>query len=124
MAATFAFRFASGPGVGPSFAAGGFFEALLDCTAGTTDYAAGGYVFGLTQLQVLAPGAIQLLSADVVNHWGTDGGTAAFVARFDKTNNKIQAFGSNGAAPAGLVEAANATANMNGLICTLRLRWR
>lgn len=36
-------------------------------------------------------------------------GTTAWVVKYDHTNSKLQAFGSNGAAPAALAEAASNT---------------
>ncbi len=123
MAATFSFR-AGGEGFHPEKVPGAYFDAIIIVTAGTTDYTAGGYAFGITQLKTLYSGASLLESVDVVNHWGTDGGTAALLARWDNTNQKVQAFGTNGAAPGGLLEIANNNAVMNGLFCALRVRFR
>lgn len=128
MAATFAFR-AAGEGFNAQKVPGNYYDALVEITAGTTDYAAGGYAFGLTQLQTLTGGAALLIeSVEVADHWRTaaGGGTTSFLAVWDAVNGKVQAYGMAAAAgvSTGFTEVANSTANMNGLRCTLRVRYR
>ena len=126
MAATYAVR-ASGVGsVHPEKVPGSFFDALIEITAGTTDYAAGGYAFGVTQLQAIFGGSYSAIeSVEVVNHWNTAAGTSAYMAWYDKVNQKVQAFGMNAAAGAGnaLTEVPNGNAGMNAHVCTLRVRF-
>jgi hypothetical protein len=127
MAATFTQR-AAGEGFNPSKVPGAYFDTLVEVTAGTTDYVAGGYGFGVSQLQTLTGGAGSLIeSVEVADHWRTaaGGGTSAFLAVWDAVNGKVQAYGMNAAAGVSnaLTEVANSTANMNGLRCTLRVRW-
>jgi hypothetical protein len=127
MAATFAPR----PSLVPSqqhtnVVPGAFFEDIIEVTAGTADYLAGGYLFGNSQLQTMYGGAYStLVSVDVVDNWRTaaGGGTACFVAVYDRVNQKIQAYTSNGASPAALLEIPNATATLNGLVCSIRIRF-
>lgn len=126
MAATFSMR-AAGEGVNPWKVPGAYFDGLVEVTAGTADYAAGGYLFGPTQLNTLTGGAFSLLeSVEVADHWRTaaGGGTTTFLAVWDAVNNKVQAYGMAAAAgvSTGLTEVGNGTANMNGLRCTLRVR--
>lgn len=107
---------------------GAFFEDIVEVTAGTADYAAGGYAFGNTQLQTMYGGAYStLVSVEVADHWRTaaGGGTTSFLAVWDAVNNKVQAYGMAAAAgvSTGLTEVANATANMNGLRCSLKIRF-
>lgn len=107
---------------------GSYFEDIIEVTAGTTDYTAGGYLFGNSQLQTMYGGAYStLVSVDVVDHWRTaaGGGTSCFIAVWDAVNFKVQAYGMNAAAGVSnpLTEVANATANMNGLRCSLRIRF-
>lgn len=107
---------------------GVYFEDIVEITAGSTDYAAGGYLFGNAQLQTLYGGAYStLVSVDVVDHWRTaaGGGTSAFLAVYDSVNQKIQAYGMNAAAGVSnpLTEVANAAAAMNGLRCSIRIRF-
>jgi hypothetical protein len=129
MAATFAPR----PSLVPSqqhtnVVPGAFYEDIVEVTAGTADYAAGGYAFGNAQLQTMYGGAYStLVSVDVVDHWRTaaGGGTSSFVAVYDRVNQKVQAYGMNAAAGVSnaLTEIANANANLNGLVCSLRIRF-
>ena len=103
-------------------------EDIVEITAGTGDYLAGGYLFGNAQLQTMYGGAYStLVSVDVVDHWRTaaGGGTSAFVAVWDNVNKKVQAYGMNAAAGAGnaLTEIPNATAGLNGLVCSIRIRF-
>ena len=129
MAATFAPR----PSLVPSqihtnVVPGAFFEDIIEVTAGTGDYLAGGYAFGTAQLQSMYGGAYStLVSVDVVDNWRTaaGGGTSSFVAVYDRVNQKIQAYGMNAAAGAGnpLTEIPNATAGLNGLVCSIRIRF-
>src|SRR5277367_1774583 len=127
MAATFAPR----PSLVPSqlhtnVVPGGYFEDIVEITAGTGDYLAGGYLFGNTQLQAMYGGAYStLLSVDVVDSWRTaaGGGVVAYLAVYDRINQKIQAYTSNGAAPAAFAELPNANAGINGLVCSIRIRF-
>ena len=128
MAATFALR-AGGEGFHSSKVPGAYFDDLVEITAGTTDYSAGGYLFTMAQLQTANGNAGMLIeSVEVADHWRTaaGGGTTAFLAVWDAVNSKVQAYGMAAAAgvSTGFTEVANATANMNGLRCTLRVRWR
>jgi hypothetical protein len=107
---------------------GSSFEDIIEVTAGTADYTAGGYAFGNAQLQTMYGGAYStILSVDVVDHWRTaaGGGTTCFIAVYDSVNGKVQAYGMAAAAgvSTGLTEVANATANLNGLRCSLRVRF-
>jgi hypothetical protein len=129
MAATFAPR----PSLVPSqqhtnVVPGSYFEDIIEVTAGTTDYTAGGYLFGNAQLQTMYGGAYStLVSVDVVDNWRTaaGGGTSTFIAVYDRVNQKIQAYGMNAAAGVSnaLTEVANGTANMNALVCSIRIRF-
>jgi hypothetical protein len=129
MAATFAPR----PSLVPSqlhtnIVPGAFLEDIVEITAGTGDYLAGGYLFGNVQLQSMYGGAYStLVSVDVVDGWRTaaGGGTSSFVAVYDRVNQKIQAYGMNAAAGVSnpLTEIANAAAALNGLVCSIRIRF-
>lgn len=128
MAATLAFR-AGGEGFNAPKVPGSYLDALVEVTAGAGDYLAGGYAVGVTQLQTLTGGAGSLIeSVEVADHWRTaaGGGTTAFLAVWDAVNGKVQAYGMAAAAgvSTGLTEIANANANLNGLRCTLRVRYR
>lgn len=99
---------------------------IVEVTAGSGDYLAGGYLFGNAQLQLMYGGAYSTLwQVDVVDNWRTaaGGGTSSFVAVWDNVNKKVQAYGMNAAAGAGnaLTEIPNATAGLNGLVCSLRI---
>lgn len=126
MAASFATR-APGEGFNAWKVPGAYFDAIVEVTAGTADYSAGGYAFGVTQLNTLTGGAFTLVeSVDVVDHWRTaaGGGTSAYLAVWDAVNGKVQAYGMNAAAGAGnaLTEVPNGQATLNGLRCSLRVR--
>lgn len=130
MAATFAPRASQSSSnvVHTNIVPGSWFEDIIEITAGTADYAAGGYAFSATQLQTMYGGAYStLLSVDVVDHWRTaaGGGTVSFLAVYDSVNQKIQAYGMAAAAgvSTGFTEVANGTANMNGLRCSIRVRF-
>ena len=129
MAASFAPRASLVPSqVHTNIVPGAFFEDIVEITAGTADYAAGGYLFGNAQLQTLYGGAYStLVSVDVVDHWRTaaGGGTSAYIAVWDNVNKKIQAYGMNAAAGAGnaLTEVPNGQATLNGLVCSIRIRF-
>ena len=128
MAATFAFR-AGGEGFNAAKVPGAYLDVLVEVTAGTTDYPAGGYAFGLTQLQTITGNANVLIeSVEVADHWRTaaGGGTSAFLAVWDAVNGKVQSYGMNTAAGVAnpLTEVSTNHANMNGLRCTLRVRYR
>lgn len=108
---------------------GAYFEDIIEVTAGTADYTAGGYAFGNAQLQAMYGGAYStLVSVDIVDHWRTAAGagiTQQFLAMYDSVNQKIQAFGMAAAAgvSTGLTEVGNGTANMNGKVCSIRIRF-
>jgi hypothetical protein len=129
MAASYKAR-ASGVGsIHPEKAPGSFFDALIEVSSAGADYPAGGYAFGIAQLQTLFGGAYSAIeSVEVVNPWVAvaGGGTTCFVASFDKVNNKVQAFGMGASAVVGvaLVEATtNDAALAAGMTCTLRVRF-
>lgn len=125
MAATYAVRPSGVGSVHAEKIPGSFFDALIEITADNS-YPTGGYAFGITQLQSLFGGSYSAIeSVEVVNQWGTDAGATAFLARFDRTNNKVQAFGMAAAAgvSTGFTEVANTNANVNGMKCTLRVRF-
>lgn len=127
MAATFATRTPLVPSVQHTDTVPGWTKTdIIEVTAGTGDYLAGGYLFSNTQLQTLYGGAYStLFQVDVVDNWRTaaGGGTSSFVAVWDNVNKKVQAYGMNAAAGAGnaLTEIPNATAALNGLVCSLRI---
>lgn len=101
-------------------------EDIIDVTAGTGDYLAGGYLFGNAQLQTMYGGAFStLISVEVVDDWRTTagGGTIAFEAVWDSVNFKVQAYGPSAAVATGFTEIANANANLNGLRCSLKIRF-
>lgn len=129
MAASFAPRASLVPSqVHTNVIPGAYFEDIVEITAGAGDYLAGGYAFGSAQLQTMYGGAYStLVSVDVVDHWRTaaGGGTSAFMAVYDAVNQKIQAYGMNAAAGVSnpLTEVANASANINGLRCSIRIRF-
>ena len=130
MAATFSVRpsQSSSNVVHTNTVPGSCFEDIIEITAGTGDYLAGGYTFGTSQLNTLYGGAYStILSVDVIDHWRTaaGGGTSTFIAVYDSVNQKVQAYGMNAAAGAGnaLTEIPNATAGLNGLRCSLRVRF-
>ena len=128
MAATFAPR----PSLVPStlhtnVVPGAYYEDIIEITADGA-YAAGGYLFGNSQLQTMYGGAYStLVSVDVVDNWRTaaGGGTSAFVAVYDRVNQKIQAYGMAAAAGVGtaLTEVPNNSAPLNGLVCSIRIRF-
>lgn len=129
MAATFAPRTSLVPSQQhTNVVPGAFFEDIIEITAGTADYPTGGYVFGNTQLQTMYGGAYStLVSVDVVDHWRTaaGGGTSCFIAVWDNVNKKVQAYGMNAAAAVSnpLTEIGAANANLNGLVCSIRIRF-
>lgn len=129
MAATFAPRASLVPSqVHTNVVPGVFFEDIIEITAGTGDYLAGGYTFSTSQLQTMYGGAYStLVSVDVVDHWRTKagGGTVSFLAVYDAVNQKVQAYGMAAAAgvSTGFTEIANASANINGLVCSIRIRF-
>ena len=101
-------------------------DDLIDITAGTADYLAGGYTFGFAQLQTLYGGAFStLISVEIVDDWRTaaGGGVISFLAVYDAVNQKIQAYGPSATVATGFTEIANANANLNGLRCTIRVRF-
>lgn len=128
MAATFAPR----PSLVPSqlhtnVVPGAYFEDIIEITAGTGDYLAGGYLFSSTQLQTMYGGAYStLISVDVVDHWRTaaGGGTVAYLAVWDNVNKKVQAYSQTTAgAGTAFTEIPNAAAGLNGLVCSIRIRF-
>ena len=128
MAATYATR-ASGVGsVHPEKVPGSFFDALVEITADNSYplTATSGYPFGIAQLNTLFGGAYSAIeSVEVVNPWisTATGAQASAMAAYDKVHGSVRAYGSNGAAPALLQEIPNAAATLNGLTCTLRVRF-
>ena len=101
-------------------------DDIIEVTAGTGDYLAGGYLFNATTLQTLYGGAYStLISVEVIDHWRTaaGGGTIAFLAVWDSVNSKVQAYGPSAAVATGFTESANANANLNGLRCSLKIRF-
>lgn len=129
MAATFAPRASIVPSqVHTNIVPGAFFEDIVEITAGTADYPTGGYAFGNTQLQAMYGGAYStMISVDVVDNWRTaaGGGTTCFIALYDSVNQKVQAYGMAAAAgvSTGFTEIAAANANLNGLRCSVRVRF-
>jgi hypothetical protein len=104
---------------------GAYFDAIVEITA-AADYPTGGYAFGIAQLNTLTGGAFSLLeSVDVINPWTSAAATTqVFLAAFDKTNNKVQAFGMAAAVGVGtgFSEATANDAALNGKTCSLRVR--
>lgn len=129
MAATFAPRPSLVPSqVHTNVVPGPYFEDIIEITAGTADYPTGGYLFGNTQLQTMYGGAYStLVSVDVIDNWRTaaGGGATTFIAVYDRVNQKIQAYGMAAAAgvSTGLTEIAAANANLNALVCSIRIRF-
>jgi hypothetical protein len=127
MAATFAPRTSLIPSLQHTNTVPGWTQTdIIEVTAGTGDYLAGGYLFSSAQLQTMYGGAYStLFQVDVVDNWRTPagGGTSSFVAVWDNVNKKVQAYGMNAAAAAGnpLTELPNGNANLNGLVCSLRI---
>lgn len=84
-------------------------------TFDNTAYATGGFTVTAASL-----GLNKIL--DVHATPATDSGaTTAYVMRFNHTSGKIQAFTSNGAAPAALAELPNASTALNGFVTHLRV---
>lgn len=104
---------------------GAYFDAIVEITA-AADYPTGGYPFGISQLQTLTGGAFTMIeSVDVVNPWTSAAATTqVFLAAYDKTNQKVQAFGMAAAAGVntGFSEASSNSANLSGKTCSLRVR--
>jgi hypothetical protein len=101
-------------------------EDTIEITAGTADYPTGGYAFGNAQLQTMYGGAYStLVSVDVVDNWRTaaGGGVVAYLAVYDSVNQKVQAYTSAGAAPTAFAELPAANAGLNGLRCSIRIRF-
>jgi hypothetical protein len=129
MAATFAPRPSLVPSqVHTNVVPGAYFEDIVEITAGTGDYTAGGYLFSNAQLQTMYGGSYStLVSVDVVDHWRTaaGGGVTSFLAVWDNVNKKVQAYGMAAAAGVGtgFTEVQNADAALNGLVCSIRIRF-
>lgn len=129
MAATIATRAAGSGSFHAEKIPGSFLDALVEVTADNSYplTATSGYPFGVAQLQALFGNAYSVIeSVEVVNHWTDNAAGAAakcFVATYDKVHQSVRAFGTNGAGPATLLEVANAAATVNGLTCTLRVRF-
>jgi len=101
-------------------------DDIVEVTAGTGDYLAGGYAFGSAQLATLYGGAFStLISVEVADDWRTaaGGGVIAFLAVWDAINFKVQAYGPSASVATGFTEVANANANLNGLRCSLKIRF-
>lgn len=122
--ATIAVR-APGEGVNAWKVPGAYFDAIVEITA-AADYPTGGYAFGVSQLNTLTGGVFSMIeSVDVVNPWTAAAATTqVFLAAYDKTNQKVQAFGMAAAAGVntGFSEASANSANLNGKTCSLRVR--
>lgn len=121
MAATFAFR-ASGVGsFQPVTPPGAYLDALVEVT-GDASYPAGGYAFGVAQLQTLGGGAYSAIeSVEVVNPW--DSGTTSFTAVYIKSTGKVAARAQAVAGAATALVDVTATTNLSTFTCTLRVRF-
>lgn len=129
MAATYSIK-ASGSGLfNPVAVPGSWFEADVVVATAGADYPTGGYAFGLAQLQSITGNAYSAIEAvAVAQHWQTlaGGGTTAFLAVWNSTTNKVQAYGMGASAVVGvaLVEAtANDAALAAGMGCILRVKF-
>ena len=119
MAATFAVR-APGEGFNAWKVPGAYFDAIVQVT-GDSSYPAGGYAFGVTQLQTLTGNAFSLIeSVDVVNPW--DSGTTSFMAVWNNATNKIMARAQAVAGGATAQVDVTATTNLSTFTCSLRVR--
>ena len=128
MAVSYAIK-ASGSGLfNPVAVPGNWFEFDVIVQSAGGDYPTGGYAFGIAQIQTLSGGAYSALEAvAVVQHWQTlaGGGTVAFLAAWNSTTNKVQAYGMAAAAGVGtgLTEiTANDAALAAGMGCILRVK--
>lgn len=121
MAATFAFR-ASGVGsFQPVTPPGAFFDALVQVT-GDSSYPAGGYAFGVAQLQAMTGGAYSAIeSVEVVNPW--DSGTTSFTAVYIASTGKVAARAQAVAGAATALVDVTAATNLSTFTCTLRVRF-
>lgn len=120
MAATIAFR-APGEGVNAYKVPGAYFDALVEIT-GDSSYPAGGYPFGVTQLNTLGGGAFSMIeSIEVVNPW--DSGTTSFMAVYIKSTGKVAARAQAVAGAATAQVDVTATTNLSTFTCTLRVRF-
>jgi hypothetical protein len=128
MAVSYAIK-ASGSGLfNPVAVPGGWFEFDVIVQSAGGDYPTGGYAFGIAQIQTLSGGAYSALEAvSVAQHWQTlaGGGTTAFLAAWNSTTNKVQAYGmvTSGVTGSAFAEAtANDAGLAAGMGCILRVK--
>lgn len=123
MAASFAFR-ASGVGsVHPEKVPGSFLDALVEVT-GDASYPAGGYAFGIAQLQTLEGGAYSAIeSIEVVNPWVNTAGPTSYTAVYNKATGKVMAQAQATAGAANSLVDVTATTDLHLFVCTLRVRF-
>jgi hypothetical protein len=124
MAATFALR-ASGVGsFNPVKVPGALFDVLVE-VSGDASYPAGGYPFLAAQLQATTGGVGNAIeSVEVVNPWiNTAANGTAYMAGWDKANNKIHAFAQAVAGGGTAQVDVTAATVMTGFVCTLRVRF-
>jgi len=120
MAASYAYRASS------TFHAekvpGAFMSALIEITADNS-YPAGGYPFSIANLNTLSGGAYSTIDAvDVVNPWiNTAANGTAYMAGFDKANNKVHAFAQAVAGGGTAQVDVTAATPLTGFVCTLRV---
>jgi hypothetical protein len=123
MAATFAFRASQSGRFHPDAIPGAFDEALVEVT-GDTSYPAGGYAFGTAQLQNLSGGAFSTIeSIEVVNPWFNSGGPSTYIAAWNKSTGKLQAFAQGTAGAAIAQIEVTAATNLAAFTCTVRVRF-
>jgi hypothetical protein len=101
---------------------GAYFEDIIEVT-GDASYPAGGYAFGVSQLQNMYGGAYStLVSVDVVNPW-TSAVPTSFMAVWNKTTGKIMAQAQAVAGGATAQVDVTATTNLSTFTCSLRIRF-
>lgn len=121
MAASFAFRASLSGAFHPNREPGSFQDVLVEVT-GDSSYPAGGYLFGVAQLQAIGGGAYSTIeSVEVVNPW--DSGTTSFMAVWIKSTNKVAARAQAVAGAATAQVDVTATTNLSTFTCTLRVRF-
>lgn len=121
MAATFAARASGAGSFHPEKVPGSFFDALIEVT-GDASYPAGGYAFGITQLNTLFGGAYSTIeSVEVVNPW--DSTTTSYMAVWIKSTGKVAARAQGTAGAAVAQVDVTATTNLSTFTCTLRVRF-
>lgn len=113
---------ASGVGsVHPEKVPGAFVDALIEIT-GDSSYPAGGYPFGIAQLQTLFGGAYSSVeSIEVVNPW--DSSTTSYMAVYIKSTGKVAARAQAVAGAAVAQVDVTATTNLSTFTCTIRVRF-